>query len=69
MEEKDIVLYWKDGRKETIRGHDFPDAFTKAGYGHGALMTLDFFSTTNTFVWKYDPIKRKWKSVEAKANE
>lgn len=41
---KTFTLFWKDGKKELIRGTDIADAFRRAGYGGGALTALDYFS-------------------------
>ena len=36
-------LYWLDGRTEIIEGDTIADAFTKAGYGMGAIGALDYY--------------------------
>lgn len=36
-------LHWRDGKKEIAEGRDIADAFSKAGYGRGALPALDFY--------------------------
>jgi hypothetical protein len=35
-------LHWLDGTKEIIEGNTLSEAFTKAGYGNGALKALDY---------------------------
>lgn len=40
---KKFVLYWLDGKTETVEGSDIADAFRRAGYGGGAIRALDWF--------------------------
>lgn len=40
---KTFCLYWSDGEEETICGESISDAFTKAGYGVGAIRALDYY--------------------------
>lgn len=35
-------LYWLDGKEEVVEGSSIADAFTKAGYGAGAIRALDY---------------------------
>lgn len=35
-------LHWRDGKTEDIQGENLTEAFTKAGYGAGAVAALDF---------------------------
>ncbi len=37
-------IHWLDGKTETVEGVDFKDAFTRAGYGAGAVKAIDFYS-------------------------
>lgn len=48
-QEKDFVLVWKDGKREKVTGSDISNAFSKAGYGVGAIRALDY----------YEPVDRK----------
>lgn len=36
-------LHWLDGKTEIVIGKIISEAFTLAGYGHGAVKALDFF--------------------------
>lgn len=36
-------LYWLDGKVEIVEGNDIADAFTKTGYGAGAIRALDWY--------------------------
>lgn len=40
---KQFRLHWKDGRTEIVKGDDIADAFSKAGYGRGALTAMDWY--------------------------
>lgn len=47
-----FILHWLSGRIETVEGKDIASAFTKAGYGAGAIAALDYFDEAceSTFV-------------------
>ena len=36
-------IYWLDGREEIIEGETSASAFTKAGYGAGAVRAIDYY--------------------------
>jgi hypothetical protein len=36
-------LFWRDGKQEVIEGTTISDAFTRAGYGAGAVAALDYY--------------------------
>jgi ribosome modulation factor len=40
---RQFMLVWRDGKTETISGKDIADAFSKAGYGAGAIGALDYY--------------------------
>lgn len=40
---KQFRLHWLDGKKQIVTGRDITDAFTKAGYGAGAIAALDWY--------------------------
>jgi hypothetical protein len=40
---KTFILYWLDGKQETLTGNSISDAFNRAGYGAGAVRALDYF--------------------------
>jgi hypothetical protein len=41
--ERKYILYWLDGKTETVTGVSIVDALTKAGYGNGAIRSLDHY--------------------------
>ena len=59
------IIYWRSGESQLVEGRDIADAFTRAGYGAGALRAVDFYdATTNgkpTYQW--DKASRKWVKV------
>ena len=61
MKEREFVLHWKDRKEEIVKGKDIADAFTKAGYGAGAVSALDYFSyhIPNEYLKQYEELK-KW---------
>ena len=49
-----FTLFWRDGKKEVIEGNAIDDAFTRRGYGAGALRALDFYwegSVLDRYLW------------------
>ena len=55
------VIFWLDGKKTDIEGNDERDAFTRAGYGSGAVRAVDFISykeTENNYSW--DKERHSW---------
>ncbi|MHB9148338.1 MAG: hypothetical protein ACYC2U_08260 [Candidatus Amoebophilus sp.] len=36
-------FYWLDGKTEESRGYTAADAFTRLGYGAGAIAALDYW--------------------------
>lgn len=58
---KKFTLYWLDGMKEVIEGIDIANAFTRAGYGAGALAALDFHTEgeDNSYEWRYSDVFKK----------
>lgn len=41
--QKKFKFHWLDGKTEVSKGTDVKDAFTRLGYGAGAIATLDWF--------------------------
>jgi len=39
-----FLLHWQDGKTECIKGNTISEAFTRAGYGNGALKALDYYT-------------------------
>jgi len=54
---KTFKLFWLDGKTEKVKGNSIADAFTKAGYGNGALPALNY----------YEEIKNEGKNFECVA--
>jgi len=42
-ENKTFYIYWRDGKKQKMQGRDIADAFSKAGFGGGAINAVDFY--------------------------
>jgi len=62
-EEKIFYIYWRDGRKQQVVGHDIADAFSKAGYGGGAINAIDFYKQgVDNYEWNSE--QRTWLEVE-----
>ena len=57
-----FYLFWLDGKQEVVEGHSIEDAFTRAGYGQGAVSALDFFSKSKFSVdeYSYNPETHNW---------
>lgn len=45
MKFKTFRLIWLNGKSEIVKGTSIADAFTRAGYGAGALGALDYYET------------------------
>lgn len=63
---KNFILYWLSGKKETVTGTDIRDAFSRAGYGAGAVRAMDFYAGEGEapdYTWV--PAERKWVPVSA----
>lgn len=41
--DKKFILYWLDGKTEEVTGPNIQIAFSRAGYGGGAIRALDYF--------------------------
>ena len=40
---KRFKFVWRDGKEDVFEGNNVSDAFTKAGYGGGAMAALDYY--------------------------
>lgn len=60
IDEKIFTIYWLDGRRIVISGQTIEDAFTKAGYGLGAVRAVDWYDYGITNTHTYDKINKKW---------
>lgn len=54
------TLYWIYGRREVIEGVSVEDAFTRAGYGNGAIAGLDFYVNGVCRDYYYNRDDRQW---------
>lgn len=52
---KQFKLHWLDGKIELVEGIDIADAFSKAGYGAGAIRALDYFEEVGNEDHSNDP--------------
>lgn len=57
-----FTVYWLDGKRQLITGDSIADAFTKAGYGNGALAAVDFYANGDDKEYTWDADKRYWAS-------
>ena len=60
MKEHIFTLYWRDGKKQTIKGFNIADAFTAAGYGAGAMGALDFYEKGDSNEYKWNTETKTW---------
>ena len=56
-----FVLYWLDGSRSVVEAPTVQAAFSKLGYGQGALSALDFYSDDENAEYYYDKTERCWK--------
>lgn len=56
---KTFILHWLDGVDEEVQGNSISDAFTRAGYGGGAIRALDYYEE------KDKPVKEENEDGEA----
>lgn len=56
-----FTLYWLGGSRNVIKGKDIADAFTKAGYGGGAVNALDWYDNGISETHWYDKEAKEWK--------
>ena len=57
-----FTVYWLGGKRQLITGDSIADAFTKAGYGNGALAAVDFYANGDDKEYTWDADKRYWVS-------
>lgn len=43
-DDKTFTIFWLSGNKEVVTGPTIEEAFSRAGYGGGAIRAIDFFS-------------------------
>lgn len=54
------TLYWLDGRREIVEGGTLKLAMSRAGYGDGALMALDFYVKGEDHTYVYNEDRKTW---------
>ena len=60
-----FVLFWLDGKKETVFGKSIDDAFNRAGYNAGALRALDFYGNEkDENEYAYDKEYKEWRRTD-----
>lgn len=57
---KEFTIFWKDGKREVLTGSSAANAFTRAGYGAGAMGAVDFYSYGNDNSYEYNSTTRTW---------
>lgn len=62
------MLYWRGGSSEIVAGTSIEDAFSKAGYGGGAVGALDFYMPHYHRLPSYEWNKgtREWDKIEGR---
>ena len=66
----EYILYWLDGTSEIVKGFDIADAIRRAGYGHQAIVALDFYDyhiEGEEPRWTWDEQKHDWKKQKETA--
>ena len=58
--DKKFTLYWRTGQRDVVRGKTIREAFTLAGYGAGAMASLDFHANGDNHEYKWDSKSREW---------
>lgn len=59
-EEKSFRLYWLDGKTEVIKGPNIETAFTRRGYGAGAVKAIDFYDNGEQQKYQWDQDLHDW---------
>lgn len=60
---KQFTLFWTFNKSEVVEGSSIENAFSRAGYGAGAVRALDFFAegdVRHKYVW--NPNTHQWDS-------
>ncbi len=58
------TLYWRDGRRTIVIGDTIEDAFSKAGYGGGAVGALDWYDEGVSETHRWDKAQKTWVRFE-----
>lgn len=57
---KEFTLYWRDGKREVLKGTSIDDSMRARGYGQGAVAALDFYKEGNCEAYVRDNEKKEW---------
>lgn len=55
---ENFTFYHLNGKREVLQGDDPQDAWTKAGYGAGAIHAIDFY--VNGDDRSYERVDKEW---------
>lgn len=55
-----FTIYWIGGNRSILWGHDIVDAFSRAGYGHGATAAVDWYESGASDSHVYDRTTSRW---------
>lgn len=55
-----FTLYWIHGERKVIKGTSIEDAFTKAGYGVGAIPAIDWYDNGVSETHRWDKENKTW---------
>lgn len=54
------TFYWLDGSKSVSKGYSVQEAFSRLGYGGGAINALDFYTEDDKDMYEYDKNFKQW---------
>lgn len=58
---KTFTLFWLTGDSEVVKGTNFPQAMTLAGYSNGAIPALDFYDNGDVRLnYEWDAQNHRW---------
>lgn len=60
MDEQKQTIYWRDGKRDVLPGHNGANALGRAGYGHGAVSAVDFICDGENNEYEWDVTTRQW---------
>jgi hypothetical protein len=62
---KPFTIWWKGGKREVIYGPTIEDAFSKAGYGGGAVAAVDWYDRGDVNTHQWCSVTKNWQRVVA----
>lgn len=57
---KFFTIYWLGGNRSVVNGKDIADAFSRAGYGGGAVNAIDWYDEGVSETHFYNKQERQW---------